>query len=69
MNWIDTDKTPPEERVNRSIQSEGVFAMLTEGLNFRRFPTWGNLIAPTVAQHPKRRKQPAYSERQVCLSE
>ena len=29
-------------RVNRSIQSEGVFAMIKEDMNFRRFLTRGN---------------------------
>ena len=29
-------------RVNRSVQSEGVFAMIKENLNFRRFLTRGN---------------------------
>ena len=29
-------------RVNRSVQSEGVFAMIKEDLNFRRFLTRGN---------------------------
>lgn len=29
-------------RVNRSIQAEGVFAMIKEDMNFRRFLTRGN---------------------------